>query len=324
MKTGILRTLALALVGASLVACSGGGGGGASIQQPSSTAPGSTTNPGGTGGSTTGGTTGGSTGGTTTPQVTTGDFTMLTYNVAGLPQIISGVNPLGHMPLISPKLNAYDLVLVQEDFAYHPELAQDVTHPFQSQPQTNVNTFVNDGLNQFSQFDWTDFRRETWHMRYGLWSNSNDGLSSKGFSVCRMELAPGVVVDVYNLHADAGGAQEDIDARASNFSQLTQFMQNFSPASNAVIVAGDTNLKVTRAQDEATLQLFLQQTNMQVVARVLGQTPDLIDRVMWRNGTHVQLDPQSRRLATEMRDASGNPLSDHEGIVVNFVWQFFP
>ena len=47
---------------------------------------------------------------------TSGDFTVLSYNVAGLPQEISTVNPQEHIPLISPLLNDYDVVLTQEDF----------------------------------------------------------------------------------------------------------------------------------------------------------------------------------------------------------------
>jgi hypothetical protein len=44
------------------------------------------------------------------------EFTTLAYNVAGLPQEISKANPQQHIPLISPLLNEYDVVLTQEDF----------------------------------------------------------------------------------------------------------------------------------------------------------------------------------------------------------------
>jgi len=42
-----------------------------------------------------------------------GEFTTLSYNVAGLPQEVSQVNPKDHIPLISPLLNEYDIVLTQ-------------------------------------------------------------------------------------------------------------------------------------------------------------------------------------------------------------------
>src|SRR5215218_7287882 len=45
-----------------------------------------------------------------------GEFTMLSYNVAGLPQEVSSENPSEHLPLISPLLDDYDVVMTQEDF----------------------------------------------------------------------------------------------------------------------------------------------------------------------------------------------------------------
>jgi hypothetical protein len=50
------------------------------------------------------------------PPARRGTFTLLSYNVAGLPAQFSGSEPAVNMPLISPKLNAYDVVLVQEDW----------------------------------------------------------------------------------------------------------------------------------------------------------------------------------------------------------------
>ena len=48
-----------------------------------------------------------------------GQLTTLSYNVAGLPQEVSQVNPEKHIPLISPLLNDYDIVLTQEDFDFY-------------------------------------------------------------------------------------------------------------------------------------------------------------------------------------------------------------
>ena len=41
-----------------------------------------------------------------------GSLSVLTYNVAGLPAEMSKVDPIANHPLISPKLNDDDLVLV--------------------------------------------------------------------------------------------------------------------------------------------------------------------------------------------------------------------
>ena len=47
---------------------------------------------------------------------TSGAFSYLTYNVAGLPQEVSSENPEEHIPLISPLLEPFDVVVTQEDF----------------------------------------------------------------------------------------------------------------------------------------------------------------------------------------------------------------
>ena len=44
-----------------------------------------------------------------------GSFSLLTYNVAGLPEGLSSSRPSVNMALISKLLNRYDLALVQED-----------------------------------------------------------------------------------------------------------------------------------------------------------------------------------------------------------------
>src|SRR5699024_9684185 len=55
-----------------------------------------------------------------------GSFDVLSYNVAGLPEVLSDSNPSVNMALIGPLLDAYDLVLTQEDFANPDPPLEDV------------------------------------------------------------------------------------------------------------------------------------------------------------------------------------------------------
>lgn len=57
-----------------------------------------------------------------------GELDMLTYNVAGLPQGVSRSDPLLNTLIMSPLLNRYPYVFVQEDFEYHDELVADTGH----------------------------------------------------------------------------------------------------------------------------------------------------------------------------------------------------
>ena len=47
-----------------------------------------------------------------------GSVRMLTYNVAGLPESLSGSTPSVNTQLISPKLNAYEIVNVQDSWTF--------------------------------------------------------------------------------------------------------------------------------------------------------------------------------------------------------------
>ncbi len=102
-----------------------------------------------------------------TPQ--SGSFEALTYNVAGLPEGLSSSNPEIYMPQISPLLNSYDLVLVQEDFTYHHELISELEHPHPS-PAMDISeseSLMTDGLNRFSQSSFSQYARTKWVACYG-------------------------------------------------------------------------------------------------------------------------------------------------------------
>lgn len=316
MHRHLTSALAL-LLGSGLVAagCSGGSSGGGSASVASAlTAPAPVTSS-----ATSPTTTASGSGPISISPATQGTFSLLTYNVAGLPQGLSSSSPATNTRQISPKLDTYDIVLAQEDFTYHTDLARDAHHPFQSLPLTQFTTPVNDGLNRFSRYPFVDHQRVRWANCNGWVDQANDCLSSKGFSLARHQVAPGVVIDVYNLHADAGGSNDDERTRTLNFAQLRRFIQTASTA-NAVIVAGDTNLKYSRPADEQTLLDFMGATGLTDAARTLGM-PEHLDRVLFRSSPDVQLTPILWRVADEMKDASGNDLSDHEAIHVDFDWR---
>src|SRR5690606_31024930 len=81
-----------------------------------------------------------------------GTFELLSYNVAGLPEGLSSSHPETNHPLISPGLNAYDLVSVQEDFSYHELLVDSLTLPHVTEPTWPKERPMGDGLAYFSRF----------------------------------------------------------------------------------------------------------------------------------------------------------------------------
>ncbi|MCP4715098.1 MAG: hypothetical protein GY868_08280, partial [Deltaproteobacteria bacterium] len=94
------------------------------------------------------------------------EFSLLTYNVAGLPQGISQSDPIVNSPQIAVKLNRFDVVLAQEDFFYHYFLRYGAAHPYQSRPDYSRGS-LGDGLNRFSFCAFSDHERIGWDACYG-------------------------------------------------------------------------------------------------------------------------------------------------------------
>lgn len=271
---------------------------------------------------------------------TSGSFSVLTYNVAGLPWGFSSSNPEVNTIKISPLLNIYDIVNVQEDFNFHNDLIQYANHPYKT-PHSGIAGF-GDGMNTLSYYPIEDFKRIRWNKSHGLIGDGSDQLTPKGFSYARHKLAPGVYLDVYNLHADAGSDSKSLEARRDNILQLSNYIKEHS-AGNAVIVMGDTNTRYTRAEDNIRVLLdenglidpwielvrggdipnfgdaLLDDSNRN------GPNYEVVDKVFYRGSRDLQLTATSYRLEdTRFVDENGNQLSDHYPIHVEFSYTLNP
>jgi hypothetical protein len=275
---------------------------------------------------------------TVLPAPSAGEFVALSYNVAGLPQGLSGSNPETNTPLIAPLLNAYGLVLMQESWktpdpnplaplrVYHEILEAASTQTFKSvsaplplgTDPLRPSALVSDGLNRFSRFRFDDVTREPWtncHM------TSADCLALKGFSFSRTTLPGGAVVDVYNLHMEAGGAPEDDALRDAAVTQMSTFI-NAHSAGRAVIMGGDFNLHTDSEPDSTQFQRLLSETGLVDVCAFLGcPQPGRIDKFLFRSSASLTLTPTSWKFETDVFvDGMGGPLSDHDPLAVNFAW----
>ena len=248
-----------------------------------------------------------------------GAFSMLTYNVAGLPQGLSGSNPETNIPLISPLLNEYSIVLLQEDFWYPTELSIKAEHPHKTTPKEATTATMGDGLNQYSHVAIENFERVQWVACHGELTNSSDCLAEKGFTFSTMTLAPGLEIHVYNHHAEAGGDPEDVAARRAGFEQLSAFVTTRS-ANHAVVIAGDTNLHGMDPDDEPMLQAFMNSTDTRDVCRTLGCPVESIDRILFRSTERIILTPTRWSQPPEFMDDEGVDLSDHRPVAVQWAW----
>jgi hypothetical protein len=288
--------------------------------------------------------------------VAQGEFSLLTYNVAGLPQEISTENPQEHIPLISPLLNPYDIVVTQEDFDwwvpalngldfvnYHTRLRAQATHPHRSgqhpgpaavgidgsDPERPL-PLVGDGLGFLSRFPLADIQRVPWEHCFGGGDTSDGGaadcLAMKGFSVATVTLGPGAVVDVYTVHGEAGSTVNDRRMIAEDYVLLADFMATHSEG-RAVIVAGDTNLHLEPGHPltpthRPIWEAFLADQGLtDVCTAVTCQSPGAIDKAAFRGGGGVTLQPTERRWEDEIFvDGDGDDLSDHPPVATEWRW----
>jgi hypothetical protein len=267
---------------------------------------------------------------------TTGSFNVLTYNVAGLPEGLSSGNPEKNTPLISPRLAAYDIVNVQEDFNYHAALYAGDNHPYRT--ATSGGVPFGDGLNTLSDYAFEDFERVKWNDCTGT-----NCLTPKGFSLARVRLAEGVFVDLYNVHTNADDTADALAARRANVEQLSDFIQANS-SGNAVIVMGDTNTRYTRAGDnirtladengltDAWVKLVKGGTRPAQGADALlcpttapADDCEVVDKVLYRGSRLLTLN--ATRYHNEWAsflDSAGGNLSDHFPHTVDFSYTLNP
>ncbi len=265
-----------------------------------------------------------------------GTFSVLSYNVAGLPEGLSGGNPRVNTPIIGQRIRPYDVVHVQEDFNYHASLYANDTHPFRT--PTSGGVPFGDGLNTLANHPYSDFARDKWDR-----CNGTDCLTPKGFTFSRVRLAEGVLVDFYNVHSNAGSAEADLAARRANTAELSRFITANS-AGNAVVVAGDTNTRYTRTGDTIRELVSANGLTDAWVREERGGVPpaagspalvcddsavtdacEVVDKILFRGNRYITLDVV--RYANEnaaFRTADGKMLSDHYPIAADFRWTLDP
>jgi endonuclease/exonuclease/phosphatase family metal-dependent hydrolase len=219
---------------------------------------------------------------------------------------------------IGSLLGRYDLVLIQEDFAYGELLRRSVTLPFQTPAFVRAGRFhFGDGLSQFADLAFTALQREPWRACHGLVDSYFDCLTPKGFSSTRQRLAGSVELDVYNVHLDAGPSSADRRARELQVDQLLAAIAERS-AGRPVLLAGDTNLR----SEPDLLARFERESGLLDACQVLHcPDPRRIDRVFYRSSPTLTLSARKWSIDRRFVDAKGRPLSDHLAIAVELDWK---
>ncbi|KEQ18800.1 hypothetical protein GZ78_01555 [Endozoicomonas numazuensis] len=258
-----------------------------------------------------------------------GQFSVVTYNVAGLPSWINDLDTDRFDPM-GEKLNAFDIVLVQEDFWYHDLLTANMDFPYMSPPK--INTWgewlwlylVNDGLNRFSRFPMSEVKRHPWdscHDYNVSGGNGSDCFARKGFSFASHTLTAEngeeVRLDIYNLHMESSHTDEGNLIRAAQVEILAEEMQKLS-GDNAVILVGDFNF--SKGRMPGLYQKLIEATELTDAFTALRKTDKwTVDRIFFRSSKQLKLTPVKAQ--TLRFNENGMTLSDHSPKMVQFNWR---
>lgn len=264
-----------------------------------------------------------------------GEFSVITYNIAGLPAIISSAATQRSSSIaeIGLRLNQFDIVHVQEDFNYHEYLCdQGNTHAFRTETKGGVP--IGDGLNTLSRYPVRDLRRITWNDCTGA-----DCLTPKGFTFSRIEVAKNVFIDFYNIHANAYNDLPAAAARRKNIVQFSDYIKDNSH-DNAVIVMGDLNGHYSYFYDNIKL-LNTENKLLDVwtsyvhgnrfpavhkdlpVSNILSliESSETIDKIMFRSSKLLDIHINNYQLQSLLfLNQDGIPLSDHHPVSAKFSW----
>ncbi|KAB8239285.1 hypothetical protein ETB97_007095 [Aspergillus alliaceus] len=272
---------------------------------------------------------------------TSGQFDVLSMNVAGLPAIFNGNEVPGDKTTNSEAMGTkfteydYDVINVQEDFNYHASIYKTDKHPYRT--ATSGGAGIGSGLNTLANYPWIDFERVKWATCSD--ASGADCLTPKGFTSMRVRFDEGVYVDFYNLHADAGSETKDVEARSANLQQLADYIGTNS-VGNAVLVFGDTNARYTSAGENT--RVFAAEQNMtnpwvELILKgvepkegtgpwmcenpTTNNTCETVDKIFYRGSRSIELSATFWSYVGSKFLLDGHILSDHNPVTSNFTWK---
>lgn len=255
------------------------------------------------------------------------ELALLSYNTHGLVGWLAGDDPARRFPLISERLDAYDVALIQEDWSWHEELVAEASHQVVERGNGSrlalaalLPVFGGSGLTTLvRERDWLlDVTREPYDTCAGWLAGANDCFGTKGFLHVRLRLPPDRRLDIYQTHLDAGRRPEDQAARARQLELLAQRITAIS-GDRALILAGDFNLDADVPAQRSALAGFAASLGLRETgaAPAPGSEWRRLDYVLYRSGPAVSIDVIEAGEALEFRDELG-PFSDHPALFTRF------
>ena len=252
-----------------------------------------------------------------------GTFSVLTYNVHGLPSLITGDDTPGRMAQIAPLLVEWDILGLQEDWdgSNHQTLMEGLGHETKLWFDDSIPGRVyGSGLSTAAHFEAQEIETVHYSTCEGTLDGASDCLASKGFQATRLSVG-GATVDFYNTHLEAGGGEADEAARLTQVEELLAFMSSWS-SGRAIVFTGDFNLHARDIQDAQLLERLEGEGGLTDSCEAVGcEENEHIDRVWLRSSDEISLNASEwENVSGDFMDADGIDLSDHPPISVQIDW----
>jgi len=254
------------------------------------------------------------------PQQTSGQFSVLTYNIHGLPPEVTNDDTTRRIEQIAPLLADYDVVGLQEDWIVeNHDILIDNTD-FQTidafdEPSTDEKVYGS-GLSLLSDFSLVEFNHIYYDRCNGYIDSASDCFASKGVQSAVLDI-DGHEFTILNTHLEAGSGDLDDEIR---FEQIQTIVEILETTVTPVILLGDFNLRPNDESDVEALQLLETQNMRHTCWEVECSEPNHIDQIWIRSTERIDLQIESWIAPNNFVDAQGVDLSDHPPIVANLRW----
>ncbi len=254
-----------------------------------------------------------------------GAFSVLTYNVKGLPDVLTGTDGASRMAQIAPGLDPFGVIGVQESFdpSFHGTLIGDVDHPIRDWSGETLDSTraYGNGLGLLIRgFEEVERSSFFYSVCNGVIDDSSDCLASKGLQRVRVAVrGTEAYLDVYNTHHEAGGGDLDLVARDVQVGEVIAAIEAWS-ADAAVLFMGDMNMGSDDLDDVPQLARY-EGIGLRDSCQEVGCPDEThIDRIWLRDGPELQLKAVGWTVEEQFVDGTGEPLSDHPAIAAEVSW----
>jgi len=171
---------------------------------------------------------------------------VVSYNTYGLSSCITWDDSKHRAEQISKRLNKYDLVFLQENWCFNDELQKHTDHSYIARGRTTDYFFSSfgccdcgDGLLTLSNYEIVHQERVVFDQCNGWLGDMHDCWADKGFLYLQLKIGEDLV-DVYNVHLDAGDDTGDSLARWNQIKELSMHVE--IRKAKKLMIAGDFNI----------------------------------------------------------------------------------